>query len=599
MPKISELAAAASATDADQLAVNQGGTTRRLTVAQVRAGLASASHTHVIADVANLQASLDAKQPIDSDLTALATNAANGLWARTGDGTGAARTITGGTGITVANGNGVSGNPTVSLNFTLANIPQSGATTGQVLKWNGSAWAPANDETATGGGGVSSVGLSLPAQFSVTGSPVTSSGTLTAAWASQAQNAILAGPASGGAGTPSFRALSAADLPAQAVQTSRQVTAGTGLTGGGDLAADRSFALTGQALALHSLGTNGMIVRTGAGTVAARAITGGTGITVSNGDGVSGNPTVALNFTLANIPQSGAAAGQVLKWNGTAWAPGNDDAGTGSAATAVITATAFATYQATGLTGNCVIKLTLGGNTAITTPTFTGLAANSVYFIRYELTASGATRTPSFSGYTLAVGVNPARAVPDGASLFVDTEAHTDATGAVTLHRLVGAYDAGSEPPEPLAQDDRIVFSDTSDSGRPKSATVSEIRDLPGRAVAFTDHIPITGNGTYTILEDNTILGMVMGITHRCNAGSLTANLQIANHTGPSDLTPTGAASITGLSAVSVGTASARATASGANTMGKSGTAGRVLQVVVTGATGSPTVLTLTVRGMT
>jgi len=33
--------------------------------------------------------------------------------------------------------------------------------------------------------------------------------------------------------------------------------------------------------------------------------------------------------------------------------------------------------------------------------------------------------------------------------------------------------------------------------------------------------------------------------------------------------------------------------------MGKSGTTGRVLQVVVTNATGSPTVLTLTVRGTT
>jgi hypothetical protein len=327
MPKISELPAATSAADADQLPANQGGTTRRLTVAQLRAGLASAAHTHSIAEVANLQTALDAKQPIDSDLTALANNTANGLWARTGNGTGAARSIAAGSGIAVANGDGVAGNPTVSLNFTLANIPQGGATAGQVLKWNGTSWAPANDETATGGGGVSSVGLSLPGQFNVTGSPVTSSGTLTAAWANQAQNAVLAGPASGGPGAPAFRALAAADLPAAAVQTSRQVASGTGLTGGGDLSADRTLALTGQALALHTLGTNGVIARTGAGTVAARSIAAGTGITVTNGDGVAGNPTVSLNFTLANIPQGGATTGQVLKWNGSAWAPANDETG--------------------------------------------------------------------------------------------------------------------------------------------------------------------------------------------------------------------------------------------------------------------------------
>jgi hypothetical protein len=51
---------------------------------------------------------------------------------------------------------------------------------------------------------------------------------------------------------------------------------------------------TGQALALHNLASNGLITRTGTGTVTARSVAAGTGITVSNGDGVSGNPTVGL-----------------------------------------------------------------------------------------------------------------------------------------------------------------------------------------------------------------------------------------------------------------------------------------------------------------
>lgn len=67
----------------------------------------------------------------------------------------------------------------------------------------------------------------------------------------------------------------------------------TGLTGGGDLSADRNLALSGQALALHQLGSNGLIARTGAGTVAARSITGSNGITVANGDGVSSNPVIS------------------------------------------------------------------------------------------------------------------------------------------------------------------------------------------------------------------------------------------------------------------------------------------------------------------
>jgi hypothetical protein len=79
--------------------------------------------------------------------------------------------------------------------------------------WNGSAWEQASGVTATGGGGtVTSVGLSLPAIFTVTGSPVTASGTLTAALASEAANTVLAGP-TGSAGVPTFRTLVAADVP--------------------------------------------------------------------------------------------------------------------------------------------------------------------------------------------------------------------------------------------------------------------------------------------------------------------------------------------------------------------------------------------------
>lgn len=61
--------------------------------------------------------------------------------------------------------------------------------------------------------GVTSVGLALPAEFNVTGSPVTGTGTLTGAWANETANKVLAGPASGGAATPNFRALAVADLP--------------------------------------------------------------------------------------------------------------------------------------------------------------------------------------------------------------------------------------------------------------------------------------------------------------------------------------------------------------------------------------------------
>lgn len=63
-----------------------------------------------------------------------------------------------------------------------------------------------------GSGSVTSVGLSLPNIFTVTNSPVTTSGTLTATLASQTANQVFAAP-NGTSGSPTFRSLVAADIP--------------------------------------------------------------------------------------------------------------------------------------------------------------------------------------------------------------------------------------------------------------------------------------------------------------------------------------------------------------------------------------------------
>lgn len=64
------------------------------------------------------------------------------------------------------------------------------------------------------GGAVSSVGLSAPASIlSVSGSPITTAGTLALSLATQSANLVWAGPTSGLAATPTFRSLVAADIP--------------------------------------------------------------------------------------------------------------------------------------------------------------------------------------------------------------------------------------------------------------------------------------------------------------------------------------------------------------------------------------------------
>jgi hypothetical protein len=81
------------------------------------------------------------------------------------------------TGITTASGSGLQGGGTSgTLNLSLT----TSCASGQSLVWSGSAWAC---KTPGGGGSVTSVGLSAPSSdFTVTGSPVTSSGTLGLNW---------------------------------------------------------------------------------------------------------------------------------------------------------------------------------------------------------------------------------------------------------------------------------------------------------------------------------------------------------------------------------------------------------------------------------
>jgi hypothetical protein len=68
--------------------------------------------------------------------------------------------------------------------------------------------------------------------FTVTGSPVTSSGTLTATLASQSAGLVFASP-SGSAGAPTFRALTASDIPSLDASKITSGTVGTARLGSG------------------------------------------------------------------------------------------------------------------------------------------------------------------------------------------------------------------------------------------------------------------------------------------------------------------------------------------------------------------------------
>lgn len=198
-----------------------------------------------------------------------------------------------------------------------SNVTITGNTAGEILKWNGSAWV--NNTLAEAG--IQPAGSYLTGNQTITLSgDVTGSGT-TAITTTIADNSVdgtdiaLGSDAQGdimyyngtdwarlGAGT-SGQVLKTQGTGANPVWAADNNAGGTvtsiatnnGITGG-TITTTGTIGLTGQALALHNLATSGIIVRTGAATVAARTITAGNGITVTNGDGVSGNPTIAANF---------------------------------------------------------------------------------------------------------------------------------------------------------------------------------------------------------------------------------------------------------------------------------------------------------------
>jgi hypothetical protein len=131
------------------------------------------------------------------------------------------KTLTGGQGIAVG---GTGDARTVNLVDCAPN---------EVLKRNAgdTDWVCATD-AAGGGGTVTSVGLAMPAGvFSVSGSPVTASGTLTAAFQTQTANRVFAGPASGGDAAPAFRLLGDDDIPDTLTAGNYVLKAGDTMTG--------------------------------------------------------------------------------------------------------------------------------------------------------------------------------------------------------------------------------------------------------------------------------------------------------------------------------------------------------------------------------
>jgi hypothetical protein len=100
---------------------------------------------------------------------------------------------------------------------------------------------------------------------------------------------------------PGIAAAGVVARTAAATYAARTITgpaAGISVSNGDGVSGNPTLALANDLAALEALGSTGMVARTASETYALRTITAGANISVSNGDGVSGNPTIAFSGSI-------------------------------------------------------------------------------------------------------------------------------------------------------------------------------------------------------------------------------------------------------------------------------------------------------------
>jgi len=217
--------------------------------------------------------------------------------------------------------------PSPAVMFQPSQLTAGGASNGSCLVYDGTTWEPGS--CSSGSGTVTSVAATVPSILSVTGSPITTSGTLALSLATQTANTVFAGPTTGSAATPTFRSLVSADIPANAANTSGNAGTATALAANGTNCSAGSYPLGVDA----SGNAEGCTVASGgSGTV--------TSVSVATANGVSGSvatatTTPAISLTLGAItPTSVAAGGTVTGSNLSGTNTGDQTTITGNAGTA-------------------------------------------------------------------------------------------------------------------------------------------------------------------------------------------------------------------------------------------------------------------------
>jgi len=300
-----------------------------------------------------------------------------------------------------------------------------------------------------GTGSVTSVALSLPSIISVSGSPVTTSGTLTGALTTQAINAIFAGPSSGAAAAPTFRALTTADIPALSYVTSVALAlpsimsvSGSPVTGSGTLTGALTTQSANAIFAGPSSGAAATPTFRALTTADIPALAYGTG-TVTSVGWTGGIVSIATATTTPAFTIAGTSGGIPYFSSGTTWATS-----AALAASAIVLGGGAGAAPATTTTGTGVV--TAIGNAVNTT---NGLVTQTATLTASALllgggASTGIASTTTGTGVVTALGINVGSAgaftTNNAANSYTATQ--TFYQGNYTNNPVTVAANAGTVP---------------------------------------------------------------------------------------------------------------------------------------------------------